>query len=151
MTQCSFFNPILGTLPSPGASYLTYFIALLHPFSRGSVHIASSDPLSNPLIDPAFLDNTIDLALFVDALKWVRNLIRTEKLAPIVRDEITPSPGLQADADLEDFVRSTVGTVFHCVGSASMLPEQDGGVVDANMRVYGTRNLRVVCLYPSDH
>ncbi|KAF7965419.1 hypothetical protein HWV62_43664, partial [Athelia sp. TMB] len=83
VTQCSFFNPILGTLPKPGASYLTYFIALLHPFSRGSVHIASSDPLSNPVIDPAFLDNPIDLALFVDALKWVRKLIRTAKLAPI--------------------------------------------------------------------
>ncbi|KAF7972029.1 hypothetical protein HWV62_19247 [Athelia sp. TMB] len=144
VTQCSFFNPILGTLPKPGASYLTYFIALLHPFSRGSVHIASSDPLSNPVIDPAFLDNPIDLALFVDALKWVRKLIRTAKLAPIVRDEITPAPGLQTDAELEDFVRNTVGTVFHCVGSASMLPEDDGGVVDAKMRVYGTKNLRVV-------
>lgn len=133
-------------MPVAGASYLTYFIALLHPFSCGSVHIESSEPLSNPLIDPSFLDNPIDLGLFVSALKWVRKLVQTEQLAPIVRAEVTPGPGVQSDAELEEFVRNTVGTVFHCVGSASMLPEEDGGVVDSKMKVYGTKNLRIVCL-----
>lgn len=139
----------MGTTPTPGASYITFFIALLHPFSRGSVHIASSDPLSNPLIDPCFLDNPIDLALFVNILKWARKVVRTEKLALIVRDEITPGPALQTDVELEEYVRNTVGTVFHCVGTASMLPEEDGGVVDAKMRVYGTKNLRVVSAWRS--
>lgn len=30
------------------------------------------------------------------------------------------------------------------VGTAAMLPRQDGGVVDPNLLVYGTTNLRVV-------
>lgn len=32
----------------------------------------------------------------------------------------------------------------HLVGTASMLPKELGGVVDANLLVYGTENVRVV-------
>lgn len=144
MAQCSFFNPVLGTLPAPGCSYTTLFMALLHPFSRGSVHISSSNPLSNPLIDPAFLDNSIDVSLFVETFKWARKVMRTDPMSSIVRGEITPGEAAKTDAELEEYVKNTVGTVFHCVGTASMLPEVDGGVVDAKLRVYGTKNLRVV-------
>jgi GMC oxidoreductase len=35
-------------------------------------------------------------------------------------------------------------TVYHAVGTAAMAPRDLGGVVDPSLRVYGTRNLRVV-------
>ena len=45
---------------------------------------------------------------------------------------------------LREYARMHCGPLFHPVGTASMVPREDGGVVDASLRVYGTRNLRVV-------
>ena len=36
-------------------------------------------------------------------------------------------------------------SMMHATGSTSMLPKDEGGVVDEKLKVYGTRNLRVVC------
>lgn len=36
--------------------------------------------------------------------------------------------------------------MFHVVGTASMLPRKEGEVVDPDLVVYGTANLRIVCL-----
>ncbi|KAF9043481.1 hypothetical protein BDZ89DRAFT_943587, partial [Hymenopellis radicata] len=40
--------------------------------------------------------------------------------------------------------RSTGKTVYHLIGTASMLPKEDGGVVGPDVRVYGTKSLQVV-------
>jgi choline dehydrogenase-like flavoprotein len=34
--------------------------------------------------------------------------------------------------------------MFHPLGTAPLAPREIGGVVDPNLKVYGTRNLRVV-------
>ena len=39
---------------------------------------------------------------------------------------------------------STAQTEYHASSTCSMLDEQDGGVVDSELRVYGTANVRVV-------
>lgn len=47
-------------------------------------------------------------------------------------------------AKLADFIQRGLGTEFHPAGTTAMLPFEDGGVVDTELRVYGTTNLRVV-------
>ncbi|KAK4044308.1 L-sorbose 1-dehydrogenase [Parachaetomium inaequale] len=42
------------------------------------------------------------------------------------------------------FVRETAIGAMHVTGTCSMMPREKGGVVDPRLRVYGTRNLRVV-------
>jgi hypothetical protein len=44
--------PTPGLAPEAGKRYNSMVSALMHPFSRGSVHIASTDPQASPAIDP---------------------------------------------------------------------------------------------------
>ena len=41
--------------PSTTGRYLTFVATLMHPLSRGSVHISSADPTAPPAIDPSKL------------------------------------------------------------------------------------------------
>ncbi|KAF8993252.1 GMC oxidoreductase-domain-containing protein [Cyathus striatus] len=41
--------------PQPGESYITMLAGIMHPASRGSTHINSSDPLAPPVINPQLL------------------------------------------------------------------------------------------------
>ena len=55
-------------------------------------------------------------------------------------------PFLQ-DATPESLMPAVLGglrTEFHGTGTTSMLPLEHGGVVDTHLRVYGTKNLRIV-------
>lgn len=42
------------------------------------------------------------------------------------------------------FIKENIGTYFHPIGTAAMAARELGGVVDHNLKVYGTRNIRVV-------
>ena len=46
--------------------------------------------------------------------------------------------------DWTTFLRTSTQTDWHPIGTCSMLPRAAGGVVSPDMKVYGTRNLRVV-------
>jgi choline dehydrogenase len=41
-------------------------------------------------------------------------------------------------------VIDSYGILDHAVGTCSMLPRSDGGVVDPQLKVYGTSNVRIV-------
>jgi choline dehydrogenase-like flavoprotein len=128
-----------------GKRYMSLFMALLHPFSRGEVHLSSSDPLAAPSINPNVFDNDVDLDLLVGGIKLARTIVSTEPLgSSVVKKEVSPGTTVHTDEEIKSFVRDQTTTVFHPVGTASMLAEEDGGVVDANLKVYGTANLRVV-------
>jgi choline dehydrogenase-like flavoprotein len=53
------------------------------------------------------------------------------------------SAGAQDDAGIEAFIRSHADTIYHPVGSCRMGPGPMD-VVDAQLRVYGIKGLRVV-------
>ena len=44
----------------------------------------------------------------------------------------------------KEYVRRTATSMWHPTSTCSMLPREKGGVVDDRLRVYGTRNVRVV-------
>jgi choline dehydrogenase-like flavoprotein len=119
-------------------------LVLMHPFSKGTVHIASPEPLATPEINHHVLDNTLDVDIMVSAIKFARKVAATEDLKHVMTQEVVPGPEIQTDEEIKEFIRSTVSTVFHPIGTASMLPRDQGGVVDTSLRVYGTANLRVV-------
>jgi choline dehydrogenase len=122
-------------------------IALQQPLSRGSILVTSADPFAQPAIDPRYLTLDADLQLLRAGHKLARRVAAGMTAAGFLGAE--SQPGTAAVADTDDagwdwFIRQNAGTEYHPSSSCSMLPREVGGVVDKNLLVYGTRNLRVV-------
>jgi len=118
-------------------------VCLLHPQSRGSVTLASPDPLAAPLIDPAFLSAPDDLDRLVRGFQRMRNLLAQPALAALGGHELTASASAQTPDQIAEFIRNHADTIYHPVGSCRM-GAGPLDVVDAELRVHGLQGLRVV-------
>jgi choline dehydrogenase len=118
-------------------------VSLQHPLSRGTVHITSSAPFTPPAIDPRWLTNPFDRSVMVLAMQFNQRILDTPAI-----QELQPSyPSIPRDASTEVLsaaLDDSVATEYHYSGTCAMMPLGDGGVVDTELRVYGTGNLRVV-------
>ena len=123
-------------------------VCLLRPKSRGSVTLASPDPLAAPLIDPAFLSDPDDTARLVRGFKLMRHILAQPALAQYGGREVAASSAAQTDAEIEAYMRQHADTIYHPVGTCRMGPAhqaaEGGSVVDAELRVHGLQGLRVV-------
>ncbi|RDW80189.1 hypothetical protein BP6252_04827 [Coleophoma cylindrospora] len=122
----------------------TVVLALQHPLSRGSVKIASTDPFATPIYDSRWLSNPADLAQIVEAFKFGRKITTTSAFTSLSPVEAFPGSAVTTDAQIETYIRENLATLFHPACSAAMMPKEMGGVVDSNLLVYGTSNLRIV-------
>ena len=118
-------------------------VCILRPASRGSVRLASADPLAAPLIDPNFLAEREDMERLVRGFKLMRRIMNQPALAGYRGRELEASAQAQTDAQIEAFIRERADTIYHPVGSCRMGPGE-GDVVDASLRVKGVEGLRVV-------
>jgi len=117
---------------------------ILRPQSRGSVKLASTDPLAAPLIDPAFLTHPDDVAALTRAARKTADLLRTKALGLYAQVPLDAEPDWQEDdAAIEAFLRAHVDTIYHPVGTCRMGADADS-VVDPELRVRGVQGLRVV-------
>lgn len=128
----------------PGKAYSTLAACLQRPLSRGSVHILSSDPLTKPIVDPELLSAEPDLSVLLAGLRFCRKVASTTAMQSIVAKEVSPGPEVESDEDLKSFIRRNLNPVYHPIGTAAMLPQEIGGVVDGELKVYGVDNLRIV-------
>ncbi|KAI9724093.1 MAG: hypothetical protein M1812_000812 [Candelaria pacifica] len=118
-------------------------IAVMHPFSRGVCRITSTDPFEPPLVDPRYGSNPVDLQVFVEAIRFNRNILDTPSMRELQPAEFVPTREAN-DSDILATIKNGVRTEFHPSGTLAMLPLEQGGVVDPHLRVWGTQNLRVV-------
>ncbi|KAI1804203.1 putative GMC oxidoreductase [Daldinia bambusicola] len=123
-------------------------ISAMQPFSRGTVLANSSSMFENsqPIINPRFCSHPIDCELLLIGIEFNNRLIQTPPMAAL---KPRPPPGFSAEearnkTALDETIRRKITTGFHLSGTTSMLPLAYGGVVDPSLRVYGTRNLRIV-------
>ena len=61
--------------------------------------------------------------------------------------EFEPGSDKSTDAQIETWLRANATSDNHETGTNAMLPKELGGVVDINLKVYGTANVRVVGEY----
>ncbi|KAF9040114.1 GMC oxidoreductase [Panaeolus papilionaceus] len=134
------------TAPEPGRSYVTMLCVLNHPISRGTIHAKSKDPKEHPEIDAHYFEHDADLENLVQQIKFVRSLSDVEPWKSGIVREVDPGPKCETDEDIRNYIKNHLSTTWHTVGSCSMLPRNKGGVVDPRLKVYGTKNLRVVDL-----
>ena len=118
-------------------------VCVLQPASRGSVRLASPDPLEAPLIDPQLLAEPEDALRLVRGVQRVREILGQPALAALGGCEQRDLAGVHGEQALEHWVRSHADSIYHPVGTCRMgVGDQD--VVDTQLRVHRVQGLRVV-------
>ncbi|TDZ31347.1 Dehydrogenase xptC [Colletotrichum spinosum] len=133
-------SALLEVIWSDGAMVL----GLQHPYSRGSVRASSASTFDAPAADAGFLRNPLDVAFLVEAVRFTRAVAGTAAVKPLRPFEVLPGANVTADGDIADFVRRQSSTLFHPVGTCKLGAREEGGVVDAELNVYGVKGLRIV-------
>jgi choline dehydrogenase-like flavoprotein len=124
-------------------SGITFELVVLQPKSRGWVRLADSNPTSMPLINPNFIGDEEDLKALVQAVHAIREVMAQESLAPAIEEEMEPGPSVRSDAEIAEWAKRAVTTMWHPVGTCRM-GQDERAVVDARLRVRGVDGLRVI-------
>jgi choline dehydrogenase len=127
--------------PPPAAGHVLVAAAMA-PDSRGSVKLASKDPQEAPLIDPGFLRDGRDLDRLEAGLLMIRQATASAAFSRAHTTEVWPGADVGTSAGLRDFIRRTIDSYHHPVGTCRMGPDA-GAVVDLELRVRGIAGLRV--------
>ena len=123
----------------------TLMSILLRPKSRGHMEFVSAQPDAKPILHPNFVDHPEDMDTLVYAHHLGRQILSAPAMDAIRGEEIRPGKQVQSRAEIEEFIRSSVTTSYHPVGTCKMAPVSDpGAVVDHRLRVRGVEGLRVV-------
>ncbi|KAK6206534.1 hypothetical protein LQW54_007604 [Pestalotiopsis sp. IQ-011] len=162
---------LLGGFPGdptgldPG-QYFAISAFTVYPYSRGYIHINSSDPDKAADFVTGFFKDPLDVKKHVWSYKKQREIVRRmqnyrgeiaaahppfpkdSQAAPITIEEpLTNVTDIQYtaedDAIIEQWARGNVGTTWHSLGTCAMAPLEAGGVVDASLGVYGVQKLKI--------
>jgi choline dehydrogenase-like flavoprotein len=129
----------IAKLENPG---VTLNSAYLRPRSRGTVRLASADPAAAPLIDPNYWAELHDREMSLRGLEMAREIMAQPALAPFIRREALPGPGVREAQDLFDYACRMAKTDHHPVGACRM-GRDELAVVDPTLKVHGLDGLRV--------
>ncbi|KAJ7449019.1 alcohol oxidase, partial [Mycena galericulata] len=143
----------------PNIPTLGLHVVLLRPQSLGTVTLRSADPFEAPVIDPNYLSSDNDVQILLRGLHMLNRIAYTAPLADIlVHANRMPFFGHYlagvSDAGRIEYIRANLESLFHPTSTARMARRAAGGVVDAQLHVYGfadVGNLRIAdaSMFPS--
>ena len=137
-------------LADPQYRAFTLLVGLIDVGSRGRVWLRSADPRHKPAIDPAYLSDSTDIEPLVEGVRLAREFAAAGPLAKVCTEELAPGPEVHTDAEVREFIRRGIGTLYHPVGTCAMggdsrlAAAKITSVVDPELRVRGVEGLRVV-------
>ncbi|PIL23708.1 hypothetical protein GSI_13457 [Ganoderma sinense ZZ0214-1] len=140
------FVSTLEAAPATG-SFMTVISVLVSPSSTGSVTLASSSAFDSPLIDPAYLNTSFDTQVLRAAIRSGANFLTASAWDGFItgRSGSFVDVDLTSDEEVDAWARSQGTTIWHPTGTARMGSCTDKtSVVDPDLRVKGTKGLRVV-------
>jgi choline dehydrogenase len=122
-------------------------VAVMQPFSRGRVALASADCKVPPTIDFDLLHDDVDLKRLREAVARAVDLLRHRAFSAISEGMITPSLSAQVlddDEAMMSWLFRNCDSHLHPVGTCRMGSVDDPHcVVDSECRVIGVEGLRV--------
>ncbi|KAE8366045.1 hypothetical protein BDV27DRAFT_143966 [Aspergillus caelatus] len=128
-------------------NYINILVLHNHPFSRGSIHMQSPNAGDKPVYDPQYLSHPLDLEILARHTQFLDKIARTEPFSSLLKPGARVPQAAIDLADLEKAKEVVKDRLFHCfhpVGTCAMMPVELGEVVDTQLKVHGTHNLRVV-------
>jgi choline dehydrogenase-like flavoprotein len=132
----------LFTAPEIGTAF-TLMFGFTRPKSRGTIRLASADPAALPLIDPNYLAEDYDRAVYLEALAAAQSVGATRALAPWRERELLPGAGVRSRTERLEFLERAAYTHHHPVGTCRMGVDAEA-VVGPDLRVRGVAGLYVV-------
>ena len=139
-----------GGLADPASRALSMLITLVAVGSRGKIRLRSPDPRHKPSIDPSYLSDIADLEPLVSAVSMAREFAAARPLSRELRSELAPGSDVRTSAELREWIRGNLSTLYHPVGTCAMggdsrlAASKLTSVVDTELRVRGVDGLRVV-------
>ena len=113
--------------------------------SRGSVTLASDDPLVPPKIRFNYMSHEDDWTEFRHCIRLTREIFAQRAFDPYRGKEIAPGDGVQSDEQLDAYIREHAESAYHPCGTLRMGAANDPrAVVDPECRVIGVEGLRVI-------
>nr|VWO99076.1 Zn(2)-C6 fungal-type domain-containing protein [Ganoderma boninense] len=145
--QPGFTSTVAGT-PVPSTGYfMTISAVVVSPSSSGSITLSSKSPFDFPIIDPAFLSTSFDVYAMRAAIRSVARFVSAKTWDGFITGQAASfaSVDLSSDESVDAWARSQASTIWHPTGTARMGGCGDNdSVVDPDLRVKGTKGLRVV-------
>ena len=122
---------------------MTVILGQCRPDSRGSIHIKSPTPGTEPAIRPNFLSAQTDRDAAVAGMQIARRIMQQPAIAKYVAFENKPGSKVQSYDEWLAYARHTGTTTFHVIGTCKM-GSDPMAVVDDRLRVHGIAGLRVI-------
>ncbi|KAL4785575.1 hypothetical protein BJX76DRAFT_366858 [Aspergillus varians] len=140
------FSSLLTNQPNDGYQYASILGVLTAPTSRGNITLASADTSDSPIINPNWLTTEPDQQLAIAMFKRIRQTFASDAMSPIIIGaEYFPGPKTQSDAEILEFIRNNIMTLWHPGCTCKMGTFADPtAVIDNKARVFGVSRLRVV-------
>lgn len=133
------------------AYLIVVYLCIQRPTSVGEIKLRSADFKDPPIIVPNYLETDYDVEVLLRGLKYQLSFEATEsfkrnggEFIPLNLSECMKYE-FKSDSYLRCFIKHTVTTIYHPIGTAKMGPDSDSlAIVDSNLKVKGIHNLRVI-------
>ncbi len=113
--------------------------------SRGTVTLASADPLARPRIRFNYMSHPDDWTEMRACVRLTREIFAQPAFDRFRGRELQPGAAVESDAAIDDFVRAKVESAYHPSCSCRIGRADDPmAVVDPECRVIGVAGLRVI-------
>ena len=118
-------------------------VCQLRPESRGTIRLATPNPMDHPAIDPRYLTASEDVDTLLKGVEIAREIGRQPAFAVYRKSEAWPGDAVTGRDAVLKMMRGWAETIYHPVGTCRMGPDE-AAVVDGSLRVNGVTGLRVI-------